>query len=244
MTPPLLTGLMSRNRALLELRFKNSWQRSYFSPAALGLNRAIAQSIRRHATGKALDAGCGVMPFRALFETLSVEYHSLDIEERVEGVDFVGDLEDVGFLASSSYDTVLCSEVLEHIPNPERAVAELSRLLRPGGKLILSVPFLSRLHEEPHDYARYTIHGLRAMMGRHGLHIIESTVTGSLFSFLGHQVSTIVLVGLHRVPVLRETAFLANLVAIVLPAVFLDATIAPREKLPLGYVIVAQRALP
>jgi len=125
--------------------------------------------IAEHARGLVLDIGCGHMPFRADVIAAGAEYRGLDREARVDGVDYIGDIQDLREIKTASIDTVMCFEVLEHVPDPARAMSELSRILKPGGVLLLTVPHLSRLHEEPHDYFRYTNHGLRTLCERSGL---------------------------------------------------------------------------
>jgi SAM-dependent methyltransferase len=78
-------------------------------------------------------------------------------------VDHVCDLTGPLPLADDAFDTVLLSDVLEHIPTPQRLMDEIARVLKPGGKLILNVPFLYWLHETPHDFHRYTEFALRRL---------------------------------------------------------------------------------
>jgi SAM-dependent methyltransferase len=69
-----------------------------------------------------------------------------------------------GKVADNSYDMAILMEVLEHIPTPDRALAEIRRVLKPGGILIGSTPFLFPIHGAPHDYYRYTTHGLQYLL--------------------------------------------------------------------------------
>lgn len=215
--------------------------RKRLSPTLFGLTEAVVPALRARAKGDLLDAGCGTQPFRAMLEEQVDRYVALDIEARSEDVDHIGDVEDMAVVPTASVDTVLCSEVLEHVPHPAKAAGELARVLKPGGTLIVTVPFMARLHEEPHDYFRYTRHGLRRLLVEAGFEIDDIVETGSLFSFLGHQVS-VVLLGLtwHR-PVLRRLARVINDVAVVRPAVLLDRVTRMSRLLPLGYVVTATR---
>ncbi len=86
-----------------------------------------------------------------------------------------------------AFDSAICLEVLEHVSNPFVAVGEIAKLLKPGGVLILSVPHLSRVHEAPHDYFRYTRYGIQSVLESSGFEFLEMRPTSSLFSFLGHQ---------------------------------------------------------
>lgn len=86
-------------------------------------------------------------------------YTCLDIEEHPD-VEIVADIQNMPQVGSGKFDTILCTQVLEHVPNPFLAANELHRVLKPGGRLIVTVPFLNNYHMEPHDYWRYTEYGL------------------------------------------------------------------------------------
>ena len=70
------------------------------------------------------------------------------------------------------FESVLCNQVLEHVFNPEEFIAEIHRVLTPGGRLILTVPFVWDEHEQPHDYARYSSFGLRSLLERNGFQVL------------------------------------------------------------------------
>jgi SAM-dependent methyltransferase len=63
----------------------------------------------------------------------------------------------------ASFDHILCTEVLEHVEDPASLIAEMSRVLRPGGTIVVTVPFSARVHHAPHDYHRYTSFRLRSL---------------------------------------------------------------------------------
>ena len=75
--------------------------------------------------------------------------------------------------AANSFDTVLLFEVLEHVPQATQSLSEIARVLKSGGRLLLTVPFLYPMHDEPHDYRRYTQHGLQQKLEKAGL-IVET----------------------------------------------------------------------
>lgn len=231
---------IKQNRAKLDLELRNSSKRKYFSPLLLCQYTELIPRLRGHASGRLLDAGCGSMPFREVLKDLITEYHSLDIE-KVPGVDFVADVRDMSMLTPESYDTVLSTEVLEHVPEPGQMVAAVNRILKPHGKFILTVPYLSRLHDEPFDYYRYTKHGLQFLLERYGFRVIEIVPTGSLFSFLGHQASTAIVCGLWHVPIISRLAFWLNALLCTLPCYWFDRLLGLAAKLPLGYVAVAEK---
>lgn len=139
--------------------------------------RALAAEMARvgpQATGRLLDVGCGTQPYRASFAV--DEYVGLEIdtpEARARGI--ADEYYDGGRFpfGDATFDVVLCNQVLEHVFVPEAFVAEIHRVLVPGGRLILTVPFVWDEHEQPHDYARYSSFGLRALLERGGLVIAE-----------------------------------------------------------------------
>ena len=244
-TPARASGLRARvaeNRRAIDVDLAaDPVARKRISPALYCLTNAVLPALRARSKGTFLDAGCGTQPFRTVVEPQVDRYLAFDIEARVDDVDYIGDVEDMSVVPSGSVDTLLCSEVLEHVPHPSRAMGEFARVLRPGGALVITVPFLARLHEEPHDYFRYTRHGLRRLLSDAGFEVDEITEIGSLFSFVGHQVSVGVL-GLtwHR-RWLRRMAVALNNLAVVRPAAALDRLSGMARLLPLGYVVVATR---
>src|SRR5437660_9859061 len=131
----------------------------YFSAVTYSLYKTIRPLIQQHVSGKLLDAGAGLMQFKPLLMMYSEHYESLDIERRHQSVDRLGDIQHMVSIESDTYDTFFCNQVLEHVSSPECALSEINRILKPHGVLILAAPHLSRLHEEPNDYYRYTQHG-------------------------------------------------------------------------------------
>jgi SAM-dependent methyltransferase len=83
---------------------------------------------------------------------------------------------------SGSFDVVACTEVLEHVENPRQALSEMRRVLKRGGKLLLSVPFMQAEHEQPHDYFRYTRYGLQMLCRQTGFGTCYITPIGELIS--------------------------------------------------------------
>ena len=81
----------------------------------------------------------------------------------------------------NAFDTILCIAVLEHVENPEEVVPELYRVLKPGGNLIASVPFLQPEHKVPKDYQRYTKDGLVRLFSHHGFIILEAKPLFSVY---------------------------------------------------------------
>lgn len=80
--------------------------------------------------------------------------------------DILASVESLASFADASVDGVFCLEVLEHVQHPHQAVAEIFRILRPGGLVVGSTPFLLGIHDSPADYFRFTRHGLIMLFGQ------------------------------------------------------------------------------
>ncbi len=108
----------------------------YFSltPASRSLLLGLRPVLDRHCRGRVLDAGTGRGAYRDLLKTYAEEYVGMDIAPS-PATTAVGDAQRLPF-AAASFDTVFCSQVLEHVPEPWLALSEFRRVLRPGGRLI------------------------------------------------------------------------------------------------------------
>lgn len=134
------------------------------------------QNLPQHATGRLLDLGCGKAPLYHAYRNLIKSSTCVDWVNTLhknEYLDCECDLTVELPFPDVSFDTVLLSDVLEHIPQPELLCREIARMLAPGGKLIMNVPFYYWLHERPHDYHRYTEFALRRLMTISGLTLLK-----------------------------------------------------------------------
>ncbi len=162
------------------------------------LTTSDLRQVGSRARGRMLDVGCGCRPYERIFEPYVSEYVGLELETTfAETMASSGSRQpDVYYdgrripFEDSCFDTVLSIQVLEHTPEPQRLLNEMARVLRPDGLLILSAPFSFRLHEEPHDYWRFSPHGLRYMCTKAGLELTELHPQGRLFSVLGHKLNS------------------------------------------------------
>jgi SAM-dependent methyltransferase len=111
-------------------------------------------------SGRTLDVGAQNGPYAAFFPNRI----GLDIR-RGRDVKVLGDAQGLCF-TDGVFDVVLCTEVLEHLPEPQRAIDEMFRVLRPGGTLLLTTRFLFPIHDAPNDYFRFTKYGLRHLLRR------------------------------------------------------------------------------
>lgn len=157
------------------------------------LAQAITARIERCAADGAgerlcLDVGCGGQPLRPQLTTAGFDYVSLDVTQNSAGtVDYLGaiDAELPQPLLDRRFDFIICTEVLEHVANWPAAFANLTRLLKPGGRLLITCPHLWVPHEEPHDYFRPTSWALAHHADRAGLRSLEIERLGDGYDVLG-----------------------------------------------------------
>ncbi len=130
--------------------------------ARSSLNHYLSLLVDARTTLRVLDVGCGSMPYRSCFPA-DAEYHGLEIDqERNHKNSLVSFFYDGSTfpLEDEVYDYVICSQVLEHSFTPEMLLQEIARVLKPGGMLLLTIPFLWPEHEQPYDSQRFTSFGL------------------------------------------------------------------------------------
>lgn len=159
----------------------------------VGLLRGAAPECH----GRLLDVGCGSKPYLSLFAPYVTEYIGIENRATLESTHDAGaGAADVYYegdrlpFEDASFDVTLSVSVLEHTPQPEHLFAEMARVLKPGGTMLQHVPFSFRLHEEPHDFFRYTPHALRMYCANNGLEVRSIVPQGSLWSVIAHKLTT------------------------------------------------------
>ena len=127
------------------------------------LEREIAALEARPGSRRVLNVGAGGILARRVAQLRDGHVVSVDLDP-ARRPDIVADVCDLGCFEDASFDAVFLLEVLEHVATPDLAISELYRVLEPGGVLVLSTPFVFEIHEAPHDYFRFTEHGLRFLL--------------------------------------------------------------------------------
>lgn len=212
-----------------------------FSLARDRLHRSLSASIANYSSGDCLDAGSGRSPYKRLLMAQADSVVSIDVEDRAGEIDLIADIQDLHPFADASFDTILCSQVLEHVPRPWEALSEFSRVLRPGGCLLLSVPHLSMIHEAPHDYYRYTRFGLQTLAERAGLTVEHLEPTGGLLCFLAHNASVVLTSTLGSLPGLQWLCWFVNYVLLVRGMSPVDRVLGLKSVYPCDYLLVARK---
>lgn len=206
----------------------------------------LLREIRRclpFARGELLDVGCGEAPYRTMVSPAVSRYVGVDVARRSEWVRCCCSALALPFLPAR-FDTVFCTEVLEHLPDPRVALAEVYRVLRPGGCLILSVPQLYWVHEAPFDFYRFTRYGLAELLGEQGrFEIVYEAPVGNSSDAVIDVLSKMLYVWLIEGPFRSRTVH--RLVA-GLQRVYLSCrgNRTPDDRFALGHVVVARKNEP
>lgn len=168
------------------------WLLAWTDPLHLArrLLRQAIQERAHYARGWLLDIGCGGLPYRDLFKHVE-RYIGLDVPPDGQ-VNVYGDGMALPF-RRAVFDTVLCNEVLEHVPEPFMLLEEAARVLKPGGVLLLTTPQTWGLHLEPYDFYRYTKHGLRYLVEKCRLEVVEVIPTCGLWATLAQRLADTVI---------------------------------------------------
>ncbi|HEX5025946.1 MAG TPA: class I SAM-dependent methyltransferase [Agriterribacter sp.] len=141
--------------------------------------------------GQLLDFGCGSKPYQPLFVSCD-SYLGLDMENPGhphinEKIDVFYDGKNIPF-AADHFDSVFCSEVMEHVFNPDEIIAEICRVMKPGGQLLLTCPFVWAEHEVPYDYARYSSFGIKHLLEKNGFKVLLQKKEGHFTEVIIQQI--------------------------------------------------------
>jgi SAM-dependent methyltransferase len=148
---------------------------------------ASERSIKERARGRLLDMGCGKVPLYAAYRDHVSDVQCIDWENsahRPKHLDKTCDLSGPIPYGDEQFDTIILSDVLEHLPEPANCWREMHRLLAPGGKVLLNVPFYYSIHEEPFDFYRYTEFALRRFAESAGFRVVELAPLGGAIDVL------------------------------------------------------------
>jgi SAM-dependent methyltransferase len=152
------------------------------------LGRQVRAFGRRTEPGMlVLDAGAGRSPYKKYFA--HARYEAADfaaLSTDYAPLDYVCELTDIP-VEDARFDRVLLNQVLEHLPEPGRALAELHRVLKPGGLIFCSEPLFYAEHQIPHDYYRYTRFALRRLFDEAGFEVVRISWLEGYFGTVAYQ---------------------------------------------------------
>jgi SAM-dependent methyltransferase len=211
------------------------------------LARAVAEACRSWKPGDSLlDVGCGAQPYRKWVEERGLSYTGVDWTSSMHVPDHDDtirwDLNVVPWpLADAAYDAILGTEVLEHVPDPPRLMAECARVCRPGGMMLLTSPMVWPEHEAPNDYHRFTRFGLCRLCEQAGFQVERLEARGGWPMVFAQLIGFKVNQGRSRTRI-RLTKVLAWPVVAALTALDRRGHGETNHPLTLGYSVYARRA--
>lgn len=143
----------------------------------------------RYISGRLLDFGCGNKSYQYLFNVdnyIGIDAYRIGHDHTREPIDVFYNGRDVPF-KEKSFDSVLCIEVCEHLFDVDKAFSEINRVLRPGGIILITTPFIWEEHEQPFDFGRYTEFGLKDVLNRHQFEIISFEKCGNFIEVIAQM---------------------------------------------------------
>ncbi|MDA2935714.1 class I SAM-dependent methyltransferase [Patescibacteria group bacterium AH-259-L05] len=140
-----------------------------------------------------LDAGAGQCQYKSIFN--KQKYVAVDIAYGDDTwdyskLDYVYDLENTPF-SDNKFDSVICTQVLEHVKEPKKVLNEIFRILKPGGTIYISAPQGWGVHQAPHDYYRYTNFGLQHILQSTGFKVIYIKPSCGYFKYLANRLTVL-----------------------------------------------------
>lgn len=201
------------------------------------------KAIPTHTSGHLVDLGCGKVPLYHVYKNYCTEITCIDWANTLHPnphLDISQDLNLPIQLNNEIADTVILSDVLEHIEQPQLLLNEISRILKPNGKLLMNVPFLYWLHETPHDYHRYTNFALEKMLQKAGLKIELLEPYGGTPEVLTDMTAKL-LVQKGRIGKMLANAIQQITSKFITTSFGKKISKKSAQNFPAGYVIIAQK---
>ena len=199
-------------------------------------------------SGSLMDFGCGSKPYKPLFivtEYIGVDFQGQGHSHENEVIDVFYDGNTLPFV-DNRFDSIFSSEVFEHVFNLEHMLKELNRVLKPGGKMLITCPFAICEHETPNDFARYTSFGLTDLLKRNGFKILQFNKVGTAFEtssqiFISYFYDGVVRRFLGRIPVIRTIAKLVAVPLLNILSVSFNAVLPERSDLYMNNVVLVRK---
>ena len=231
-------------------KFINISYRSVTKIAHEGILKGMKNSAKNYAKGSMIDLGCGTKPYESIFHPFIDSYFGVDYQKTADfnygeatKADLFADCTKTG-LKGGSFDTLLSSQVMEHIYDTNSYLSECFRLLKNNGYGIFSIPFFWQLHSEPYDYYRFTQFSLEKLFSEKGFKIIEirpmegayaALIQAKIVSIYIHNSNQNYLIRLFRKFQIYLWVPVLNFFALHFDRIFYN------EKLCINYLLVVQK---
>jgi SAM-dependent methyltransferase len=204
-------------------------------------NRELMAAAKKYFSGRLIDIGCGNKPYAALLKAFVSEHIGVDHALTLHGtttVDIISSAYELP-VADESFDSALSTSVLEHLEEPECALRECLRVLKPGGVAIYSVPFIWHLHEDPRDFYRFSKYGLDYLFKKVGFELVGIKALSGFWVTFG-QLLVYNLYRLNRGP-LRWFRIIDALGLLLQGTAYLFDRFDRTEQWTWAYIVVARK---
>ena len=152
----------------------------------LSTTKDVIFYILPHIKGRVLDLGAGMAKYRAMIQENASDYLACDVKKN-ENIDIVCDVTNLVF-PPESFDTVISTQVLEHVDNPFIVAQEIKKILKTGGSAIITAPFMFPFHADPKDNFRFSRDGLEEIFKSIGFEIVDSGIYGGFFMVISEMI--------------------------------------------------------
>lgn len=213
------------------------------------IRRRLLQSIVKYIpelSGSIMDFGCGSKPYKSLFtvnEYVGVDFQGQGHSHENEVIDVFYDGLSLPF-ENNRFDGIFSSEVFEHVFNLEHMLTEINRVLKPGGKLLVTCPFAICEHEAPNDYGRYTSYGFTDLLKRNGFEIVHFEKVGTASEtisqlFISYFYTYVIRRLFGKIPVVRTAVHWVAVPLMNILAMFFNLILPKGPDLYMNNVVVA-----
>ena len=194
-----------------------SWLGIFINPFYF-VRKGLLENIKffaKNINGKLLDVGCGSKPYKNNFKV--EEYIGIDLDNKItrekKKAEFFYDGKDLPF-EKEIFDVVLCTEVIEHVFEPNKFFNEINRVLKKKGILLLTAPFVWDEHEQPKDFARYSSFGLEYLLKKNNFEILKHKKIVTDFSIIFQLINGYIYRTTENLPRLLRLSILLPLIGV------------------------------
>lgn len=152
----------------------------------LSATKEVVSHILPHVRGRVLDLGAGMAKYKKIIAKNTTDYIACDVKKN-ENIDTVCDVTNLNF-QPESFDTVISTQVFEHVDNPFIVTQEIKKVLKTGGIAIITAPFMFPYHSDPKDNFRFSREGLEEIFKSFDFEIIDSGIYGGFFMVISEMI--------------------------------------------------------
>lgn len=234
-------------------KFKQIIENQHFNPGFLGLilnpfyiaRKGLYSEIKnlgKNIKGKTIDIGCGTKPYQNLF--ISTEYVGLEFDTGIDNTKKKADYFYEGKVfpfRDREFDSAVTNQVLEHIFNPDEFLKEINRVLKPNGKLLLTVPFVWDEHEQPFDFARYSSFGLKALLNKNGFEVLDHKKSVNDYRVLVQLINCYIYKITRKNILLKNLSLIFIIAPVTISGILISKILPANNDLYLDNIVLAKK---